>query len=339
MMNEEIPTQRPTVPELLQRVATQNERIRVLRENIETETQRNKSYLNTLSGYYGPLSWWRKALIDMAFMTASYVTLVFLALPVLLILPIAGLYWIGSFFLTNHDDAHSLNTASLRLLESTLTESINALTNSQTLLDELTAETTRLNEALDRGADTLAAQNERLGHANTVFEGANETLAPLISTLRDAARDTQKNSQAIIAIINQIHQALGLEVDTLIHTTVPSLNTTLAGLQQSRERIDSTHVNYQERLAHLNTLIQILSDHIDNRGTRTETPENQPTTAEVIQASRDARVESDAIMAQAKIDFDVFNQRNAGLGFFDGPGTPVAVAEDSDEEMSISGDY
>ena len=68
----------------------------------------------------------------------------------------------------------------------------------------------------------------------------------------------------------------------------------------------------------------MISEHIDNQGTRPAVPEGRQTTAEVIQASRDARLESDAMMEQARIAFEGFTQRNPRLGFSNRPGTPLA---------------
>jgi hypothetical protein len=317
MMNNET-VQQPTASELLQRVATQNEHIRVLRENIEAENRGYKSYLTSLSGYYGGLSWWKQILVDMAFMTASYLITTLLFLPTLLLLPIAGIYFMGAFFLNNHYNAHSLNTNSLHLLEDTLTESIDALTNTRTLLNLLSAEAAHLNETLDDEVDVLEAQNERFDNANTVFENTNITLDPLIRALSAATQSTQENSQEIIHILNQIHHALGIESNTLLRTTLPRLNTTLDALEASGVKMASTEVNYQERLTHLNTLIQLLSHHLESQ-------ETSVTTTEFINATRNRRLESDAIMAEARSDLARQTPSSPSVRFFDGSQAPSEI--------------
>ncbi|MCH9763292.1 MAG: hypothetical protein K0U24_03555 [Gammaproteobacteria bacterium] len=311
--------------EVLQRLATQNERIHALNEQVKTLNHGKKSYLSTLSSYYGAFARWKKLFLAGMFLTASYVALTLLLLPVLLILPLAGLYWAGSFFLSEH---HALsqdsNNNTVSLLQSSLTESIDALSQSGDLLNTLITSTSALNDTLETAADVLERQNARIEQSNTQFEGATEALNPLIEALRQATLDTNQTRQGIIDILHQIHEVLGLETQALIDTTLPNLHVTLNGLEQSTQQLASMQSQYQERLIHLNALIEALDafHHNQETGRTTGASESQDLTDELIRRAKVVSDEASPMMAMLQRDFPAqrspsplsfFNQAESGL--------------------------
>lgn len=280
--------------ELLQQLRAQNEKIEALREKIATLHAASRSYLDELAQNYVSLVWWERLGLALLTLIITYLTLTLLALPVLLILPLAGLYWLGVLFLSEHADAHeNAGTDALPLLEEVLRESIDGLNTLRQQLAELLESVAGLNDALDEASAEIEKQKKHMATHNHTFQNAVESLSPIASHL---AAESEKQAT---------HEALF----EALHTTENTLETTVDSLQNTNEKLETVSNAFESSVKQFSDFVSSL-----------ENPElntQQNKTDQVLAAADDALLEGDAFLLMAKQELRPL-ETNAPLRFFEG---------------------
>ncbi len=247
--------------ELIKHLASQNRHIKTLKSTLDAliKKRQTKSYFSQLASGYGETSWWKKALLSLIFLPSTGAVIYFSGASLLMMLPIAGLYFLSAFFLSNHyNKDHDLQTETLKILENILTESTNALSDVHHRLNKATEAIETIYHAQKAEHLELKQQIKRIEKNNQAYEKIMARLNPLIQALTTEGHASHEKTQAFLALFDQTHEALKSELNRITQTLGPKIDQSIASATQSQLDASKLKTQFQKNMLHMNTFVSTL---------------------------------------------------------------------------------
>ncbi|MDF1646184.1 MAG: hypothetical protein P1U61_04260 [Legionellaceae bacterium] len=249
--------------ELLMNLKEQSTHIGDLRGSLDTliKNREDKSYLNRLSLSYGEAAWWQKTLLFIGFLLTGAAVITCFGLSPWWMLPLVSFYGISIYFLSNHHEAHqSINTKTLAVLESTLTESIHAIDAVCHQLDNITHVCSTLYQF--QATEHIAFQQRlsSMEQTNDSYQTAVDILNPVAQALNQTEQTTHQKAQELLKLFNETQTTLLEEKEHISQVLTPKLNTSIDSLKDSEAHLSSLKTQFQKNIIYMNAFIDELDE-------------------------------------------------------------------------------
>ena len=241
----------------------QNIQVEALRATLDDfiKKRENRSHFNQFAASYGEASWWKKAGIFITFLSTCSGVIYAAGISPLWILPAIGLYVIGIYFLSNHYKAHQMiNTKTLAVLESILTESIESINALGKQLNLMTSACSTLYQSQEKEQGILREHIETMDGANHVYKKALTALAPLAHELNETDQTVYQKSQSLLAILDETHGALAEEKQEIMVQLSPKIDSAMGLFSMFQTHIASLGRHFQKNVIQISAFVSELDN-------------------------------------------------------------------------------
>jgi DNA repair exonuclease SbcCD ATPase subunit len=296
--------------ELVQHLNTQSTRIQSLRAHLEAlnTARQNQSHLTRLAFFYGELSWWKKIGVASVFFLLPTLASLLFGLSFFPLIPLAAGYFSGIFLLSNHyDQDHNLHHNALKTLESILTESIEALTETCDRFDKRIEALTTLHQAEQTEHTELKQHIENIENTNQRYQATTQHLTEPVEQLCHTTNTLQEKSQTLIEILSQTNIALTEALEDITEQLLPNLDESIETIKQSQHTFAHLQTQFQRNMLHMNSFVSALDTTLHELETTNQAQDESDTlsnekTRLLTQSAEEVLAEASAFIEKARQD-------------------------------------
>ncbi len=316
--------QLPSPSEIRMRLKDQSAQVEVLRSSLDSliKQRENRSHFNQFAASYGGASWWKKLGFFILYSGVSTGAIYASGLPMLWVLPLLALYLIGIYFLSNHYQAHqTINTKTLEVLESILTESIDSIEQLRKQLSIVTEACSSLYQVEEQDQKALQEQIKALAHSNATYKKAVDTLEPIVPQVSESERVLYQRSQALLELLDEAHTLLSEEKREIAEALAPELDSTMCLLAASEVHMRSLERQLQGNVIQINTFVDELDKllvHLETKGEvgRERQAVISETTKGIVERADDVLERAMQFVGRANKELDETGTSASNLPFF-----------------------
>lgn len=239
----------------------QSAQIEILRGTLEDliKKRENRSHFNQFAASYGEAEWWKKLGFFLIYSGTTTGAIYASGLPLLWILPLIALYLVAIYFLSNHYQSHqTINTQTLQVLESILTESIDSIEQLRKQLGMMAEACSNLYQAEEKGQQALQEQIKALSCSNEIYKKSIDMLEAWVLQRHESEQMSVQKGQVLLKLLEETHAMLAEEEKEISETFSPELHSTMYLLTASEAHMRSLERHFQENIIQINTFVDEL---------------------------------------------------------------------------------